>query len=190
QIALPMGLPETATELLEPEDARFSWPQHHDSIDLRQVHPFIQHVDSEHDINIPITQLLEAQRSGCTCRPGMDGSCPDSGLAKELRHKVGVACGTAKGQCATSGALAPLLKRIVSARSCCHRASKGLFVETTASPGNVAVVDVVRDSEIVEGDEQVSPDRFNHIAAVHKVLCAQCQEIAAVGSFRCRGKTE
>ena len=65
-----------------------------------------------------------------------------------------------------------------------------LLVEAGVAPGDVAVVDLVRDAEVLEAAEEVLLDALDEVAAVDEVLLAEGEEVAAVGALRGGGEAE
>src|SRR5205807_3195166 len=57
EVLFPGGSAESATELLEPDNARFGWPEHHHCIDLRQIDAFVEHVHGADDVQVSSFQL-------------------------------------------------------------------------------------------------------------------------------------
>ena len=64
------------------------------------------------------------------------------------------------------------------------------FVEAAAASGDVGVVDLVGDADVVEGREALAPDALEEIAAVDEVLAAEREEVAAVGALGGGGEAE
>src|SRR5438876_12339723 len=120
----------------------------------------------------------------------MHGFCPDTGVMKEVSHKIGVAHGAAKGERPVPAPFTPLLEGILSPRRRGHGPGQRLFVEPAASPRNVAIIDLIWNAEVVKRDQKITLDAFDEIASVHEVFATQRQQVPSIGSFRRGSQTQ
>jgi hypothetical protein len=120
----------------------------------------------------------------------VDGDGAEALLLEEGGHEVGVSCRDAEGQGAGAFVLLELVEGVPGAGLGGDVPGQLLLVEPGVAPGDVAVVHLVRDAEVVEAAEQVAADSFDQVAAEDKVLLAQGQEVAAIGALGGGGEAE
>ena len=110
-------------------------------------------------------------------------------MSKVVRHEIGVALGAAKSEGSFSSVFAVLLES-VGAGIRGDGGFEGLFVESRAPPGDVLVVDLVGDADVVEGYEALALDAFEKIAPVDQVFAAEREQVAPGGALWGSGETE
>jgi hypothetical protein len=81
-----------------------------------------------------------------------------------------------------------LLKSVLGARLSRHSPFEGFLIESGTAPGDVGVVHLVRNTEIVEGSQVALTDARREVTAIDKVFLAEAKEITAVSPFRRGGQ--
>jgi len=190
ELLVVLRLPQATAELLEPEDPRLRGPQHEDGVELGEVEALVEDVDRADDLEVAARQLLQRLRSGGRACAGLDGHRAQTLLLEEVGHEVRVALRDAEGQGAGAAALLELVVGVSGSGLGRDVAGELLLVEAGVAPGDVPVVDLVRDAEVPEAAEEVLLDARDQVAAVDEVLLAQGEEVAAVGALRGGGEGE
>lgn len=64
------------------------------------------------------------------------------------------------------------------------------FLIETAPPRDIAVVNLVRDAEIVKWTQQTVLDALRQVSAINEIFAAECQEVTPVGALGCGGQPQ
>ncbi len=67
QVALLGRAPQSPTKLLHPDYCRLGWAQHQNGIDFRNVNAFVEHVDSEEDVQFTGLQAFKGANTRRRC---------------------------------------------------------------------------------------------------------------------------
>lgn len=58
QLLFALGFSQAASKLLQPENLRFRWSQHHDRIECGQIDSLVEHIDGKHDVQVAGRELF------------------------------------------------------------------------------------------------------------------------------------
>ena len=190
QSRLERALPESATQLLEPDDFRLRRTQHHHRVNLWNIQSFVEHVHREEHLELSLGELSQAFRSWCRVRTAVNRRHANPSLAKKVRHEIGVAPGYAEAQCALSTAFSPLFQGILRSSLGGNGGGQGFLIEPAAAPGNLRVVDVIGNPEVMERSQQMPGYALHEITVIGNRAVAEPQEICPVCPFGCGGEPE
>ncbi len=192
---LVLSSAKAATKLLQEDGRALGGSEEKDGVDCRNVDSFIEHVDSEDGVDVSSGQPGQGICAVMGSGSARDRQGGDPRVVENARHVLGVSNGDAETESPHRLNIRDLVIHLLqhdARASIVARVDVGkrvLVIRSTA-PLQVAEVDAIGHSEVVEGAEQVGTQRIPEAKFRCDSTAKERPDIGAVSPFWCRGQPE